>query len=126
METRANYVMIGGFVLGTLVAAFLFIYWLAAAADSGKSVNVKVVFPGPVTGLPVGGQVLFNGIKVGDVSALDFDPRDPRIVIATIRVSPNAPLRKDVRATLGFQGLTGVAYVDLKGAPPRQDFFLVR
>ncbi|CUA91810.1 MlaD family protein [Pannonibacter indicus] len=115
METRANYVMIGGFVLGILVAAFLFIYWLAAAADSGKSINVKVVFPGAVTGLPVGGQVLFNGIKVGDVSALDFDPRDPRIVIATIRVSPNAPLRKDVRATLGFQGLTGVAYVDLKG-----------
>ncbi|MEH0069626.1 MlaD family protein [Pannonibacter sp. Pt2-lr] len=59
--------------------------------------------------------MLFNGIKVGDVSALDFDPADPRIVIATIRVSPNAPLRKDVRATLGFQGLTGVAYVDLKG-----------
>jgi phospholipid/cholesterol/gamma-HCH transport system substrate-binding protein len=115
METRANYVLIGGFVLGALFAAFLFIYWLAATSDSSSSVNVKVVFPGPVTGLPVGGQVLFNGIKVGDVGTLDFDPKDPRIVIATIRVSPTAPLRKDVKATLGFQGLTGVAYVDLKG-----------
>lgn len=126
METRANYVMIGGFVLGILVAAFLFIYWLAAAADSGKSVNAKVVFPGPVTGLPVGGQVLFNGIKVGDVGALDFDPRDPRIVIATIRVSPTAPLRKDVKATLGFQGLTGVAYVDLKGGTTSTGMLLDR
>ncbi|MFN4010426.1 MAG: MlaD family protein [Pannonibacter sp.] len=115
METRANYVLIGGFVLGTLLAAFLFIYWLAANSDSRTSVNVKVVFPGAVTGLPVGGQVLFNGIKVGDVATLDFDPTDPRIVVATIRVSPTAPLRKDVKATLGFQGLTGVAYVDLKG-----------
>ncbi|WP_439529746.1 MlaD family protein [Pannonibacter sp.] len=115
METRANYVLIGGFVLGTLLAAFLFIYWLAANSDSRTSVNVKVIFPGPVTGLPVGGQVLFNGIKVGDVGALDFDSTDPRIVVATIRVTPTAPLRKDVKATLGFQGLTGVAYVDLKG-----------
>ncbi|WP_106752984.1 MCE family protein [Pannonibacter carbonis] len=115
METRANYVLIGGFVLGTLLAAFLFIYWLAASSDSRTSVNVKVVFPGAVTGLPVGGQVLFNGIKVGDVATLDFDPTDPRIVVATIRVTPTAPLRKDVKATLGFQGLTGVAYVDLKG-----------
>lgn len=115
METRANYVMIGTFVVAVLVAAFLSIFWLAASADSRQSVNVKVIFPGPVTGLPVGGQVLFNGIKVGDVSALDFDPRDPNIVIATIRVSPTVPLRKNVRATVGFQGLTGVAYVDLKG-----------
>ncbi|NBN63505.1 MCE family protein [Microvirga tunisiensis] len=124
METRANYVIIGGFVLGILFAAFLFIYWLAATADSRSSVNVKVVFPGPVTGLPVGGQVLFNGIKVGDVGALDFDPNDPRIVIATIRVTPTAPLRKDVKATLGFQGLTGVAYVDLTGGTTGTDLLL--
>ncbi|ADZ69923.1 MlaD family protein [Polymorphum gilvum] len=115
METRANYVLIGGFVLGILFAAFVFIYWLAATVDSRQSVNVKVIFPGPVTGLPIGGQVLFNGIKIGDVGSLDFDQTDPQVVIATIRVNPNAPLRRDIRATLGFQGLTGVAYVDLKG-----------
>ncbi len=122
METRANYVAIGAFVVATIFAAFVFIYWMGSSADSAKRANVKVIFPGVVTGLSVGSQVLFNGIKVGDVGALDFDPKDPKVVIATIRVDPNAPLRKDVKATLGFQGLTGVAYVELSGgtsaAPP--------
>jgi hypothetical protein len=73
------------------------------------------VFPAPVTGLPIGGQVLFNGIPIGNVSALDFDPENPKVVVATVRVKPNTPLRKDTKASLNFQGLTGVAYVDLNG-----------
>jgi len=115
METRANYIVIGGFVIATLVAAFGFIYWLAVTAETRENVFMKVIFPAPVTGLPVGGQVLFNGIRIGDVSALDFDPSDPTKVVATVRVRPSAPLREDTKATLNFTGLTGVAYVDLNG-----------
>ena len=76
---------------------------------------VDVVFTEAVTGLSVGGSVNFNGIKVGDVGELGFDAKDPRVVIATIRVSPSTPLRRDVKATLGFQTLSGIAYVDLSG-----------
>ncbi|GGB37110.1 hypothetical protein GCM10011316_06520 [Roseibium aquae] len=115
METRANYIVIGAFVMATLLAAFGFVYWLAVTAESRENVFMKIVFPAPVTGLPVGGQVLFNGIRIGDVSSLDFDPSDPTKVIATVRVRPSAPLRSDTKATLNFTGLTGVAYVDLNG-----------
>lgn len=115
METRANYIVIGSFMMAVLLGAFLFVYWLAATADSRENVYVKIIFPAPVTGLPLGGQVLFNGIKVGDVSALDFDPKNPKVVVATVRVKPNTPLRADTKAALNFQGLTGVAYVDLNG-----------
>jgi len=115
METRANYIIIGAFMMATLVSAFGFVYWLAATAESRENVFLKIVFPAPVTGLPVGGQVLFNGIKVGDVSSLDFDPDNPKVVIATVRVKPTTPLRDDTVATLNFTGLTGVAYVDLNG-----------
>lgn len=115
METRANYILIGAFMVATLVSAFGFIYWMAATAESRRNVEVKILYPGPVTGLPVGGQVLFNGIKVGDVSALDFAPDDPTKVIATVRINPSTPLREDTTATLNFTGLTGVAYVDLAG-----------
>ncbi|WP_153768382.1 MCE family protein [Labrenzia sp. CE80] len=115
METRANYIIIGAFMMATLVGAFGFVYWLAATAESRENVFLKIVFPAPVTGLPVGGQVLFNGIKVGDVSSLDFDPDNPKVVIATVRVKPSTPLRDDTVATLNFTGLTGVAYVDLNG-----------
>lgn len=115
METRANYIAIGAFVFATLIIGFVFIYWLGARAEGPRALPVKVVFNGAVTGLSVGGAVNFNGIKVGDVGDLGFDPKDPRVVIATIRVSPTTPLRTDVKATLGFQTLSGIAYVDLSG-----------
>ncbi|MGV2976888.1 MlaD family protein [Roseibium alexandrii] len=115
METRANYILIGAFMIATLFSAFGFIYWLAVTAESRQNVEVKILFPGAVTGLPVGGQVLFNGIKVGDVSSLDFAPGDPTKVLATVRIRPSTPLREDTKATLNFTGLTGVAYVDLIG-----------
>jgi phospholipid/cholesterol/gamma-HCH transport system substrate-binding protein len=115
METRANYIIIGSFVMAILLGGFAFIYWLAVTAESRENVFVKIVFPAPVTGLPIGGQVLFNGIPIGNVSALDFDPENPKVVVATVRVKPNTPLRKDTKASLNFQGLTGVAYVDLNG-----------
>jgi phospholipid/cholesterol/gamma-HCH transport system substrate-binding protein len=115
METRANYIIIGAFVFITLFVGFVFIYWLGARSEGPRALPVKVVFNGAVTGLSVGGAVNFNGIKVGDVGALGFDSKDPSVVIATIRVNPTTPLRKDVKATLGFQTLSGIAYVDLSG-----------
>ncbi|MCV0424006.1 MAG: MlaD family protein [Roseibium sp.] len=115
METRANYILIGAFMVAILIGAFGFVYWLAVTAESRQNVPLKIVYPGPVTGLPVGGQVLFNGIKVGDVKSLDFAPDDPTKVVATVGIKPSTPLRKDTKATLNFTGLTGVAYVDLSG-----------
>lgn len=115
METRANYILIGAFMVAILFAAFGFVYWLAVTAESRQNVPLKIIFPGAVTGLPVGGQVLFNGIKVGDVKSLDFDPDDPTKVVATVGIKPSTPLRKDSKASLNFTGLTGVAYVDLTG-----------
>ncbi|WP_029063126.1 MlaD family protein [Labrenzia sp. DG1229] len=115
METRANYILIGSFMVAILVAAFGFVYWKAATAESRQNVELMVIYPGPVTGLPVGGQVLFNGIKVGDVKSLDFAPDDPTKVVATVGIKPTTPIREDTKATLNFTGLTGIAYVDLSG-----------
>ncbi|WP_346894495.1 MlaD family protein [uncultured Roseibium sp.] len=115
METRANYILIGSFMMAVLLGSFLFVYWLAVTAESRENVFVRIIFPAPVTGLPIGGQVLFNGIPIGNVSALDFDPQNPKVVVATVRVKPNTPLRTDTTASLNFTGLTGVAYVDLNG-----------
>ncbi|MEP3277325.1 MAG: MlaD family protein [Stappiaceae bacterium] len=118
METRANYVAIGAFVVATIFLAFIFIYWLGSNADSSQRANVRVIFPGPVTGLSVGGLVLFNGIKIGDVAQISFDDKDPKKVIAVARLDPTTPLRKDTKATLGVSILSGVAYIELTGGSP--------
>ena len=36
METKANYLMIGGFVLGVLAFAFIFVFWMSNFAGGGK------------------------------------------------------------------------------------------
>ena len=120
METRANYVTIGLFVLAVLAGAFLFVYWLYAAREGGQRTPIEIVFPGSVTGLAVGAPVYFNGIRIGEVGKLAFAGQGSTSVVATSNVDPNAPLKKDVRAELGFQGLTGIAYVSLTGGSQDQ------
>ena len=64
-------------------------------------------------GLSQGGEVHFNGIKVGDVKKIALDPADPRQVIARIRVTSDVPIRQDSYATLEPQGITGVNFIQI-------------
>ena len=70
MEIRAPYVVVGAFVLSAIVAVFGFVYWLDNVGGIGKRESYQLVFTDPVPGLLVGAGVLFNGIRVGEVTAL--------------------------------------------------------
>lgn len=115
MESRANYAVIGGFVLIMLMIGLAFLGWLSNAGQNQRQAEVRVVFSGAVTGLSTGSAVLFNGIKIGEVRDLRLDENDPRTVIAIIRVNRDVPLKTDTRATLSYQGLTGAATLQLEG-----------
>jgi len=115
METRANYVVIGLFTLAVIAGGFGFVYWFSRTGDGGERAVYRVVFDGAVSGLRTGGWVLFNGIKVGEVSDLKLNPENPRQVIATIAVDKAVPMRADTRVGLDFQGLTGIASISVKG-----------
>jgi phospholipid/cholesterol/gamma-HCH transport system substrate-binding protein len=120
METKANTALIGAFTLVVLALGFVFIYWLARGSEQGNNVPLVVVFQDPVTGLSVGSQVVFNGIKIGDVKTLDLDPKQPSNVVATLNVQPLRSIKQDTQVTLGFQGLTGVGYVEMAGGSPEK------
>ncbi len=115
METRAPYVVVGAFVLAAIVAAFGFVYWLNNAGGIGKRDTYQLVFNGPVPGLLVGAAVLFNGIRVGEVTSLELVVDRPHDVHARIAVAEHTPVRADTRVTLDFQGLTGVPVISLEG-----------
>ncbi len=115
METRANYVAIGAFVMVVFLSLLGSLYWLYKSSEPGATAQVRIIFTEPVTGLSTGGSVLFNGIRVGEVTQLFFAPGGGDDVIATVRISQNAPIKTDTVAKLGFQGLTGVAYISLTG-----------
>jgi phospholipid/cholesterol/gamma-HCH transport system substrate-binding protein len=119
METKANTALIGAFTLVVLALGFVFVYWLARGTDQGTSVPLTVIFEDPITGLSVGSQVVFNGIKVGEVKTLDLDPEKPNVVRAGLSVKPLRSIKADTQVTLGFQGLTGVGYVEMAGGSPQ-------
>ncbi|WP_319532169.1 MlaD family protein [uncultured Cohaesibacter sp.] len=110
METKANFVAIGLFTLILTAVGFGFIYWIARFDDVKPMREVVVRFEGSVAGLFKGGQVLFNGIKVGEVNGLNYDPDDPKYVRANLSVDSEIPLKQDSRVELSFQGLTGVRH----------------
>jgi phospholipid/cholesterol/gamma-HCH transport system substrate-binding protein len=114
METRAPFALIGGFVLAAIVAVFGFVYWLNNTGGVGPRASYHVQFDGSVPGL-LGAAVLFNGIRVGEVSDLGLAPDNPHRVNATISVAVTTPVRADTKVGLEFQGLTGVPVIALEG-----------
>jgi phospholipid/cholesterol/gamma-HCH transport system substrate-binding protein len=115
METRAPFVLIGAFVLAAIAAVFGFVYWLNNSGGLGPRATYHVQFEGSVPGLLVGAAVLFNGIRVGEVTELGLAPDSPRRVNATISVASYTPVRADTKVGLEFQGLTGVPVITLEG-----------
>lgn len=118
METKANYVLIGAFVFLAAGALALFTLWIAGNPFSRSFKDYDVIFSGPVNGLSEGGEVRFNGIKVGEVTTLRLDRQDPNRVIAHIRVEGQTPVRTDSVAQLNFQGITGVTFIQILAGDP--------
>jgi len=115
METRAPFVIVGAFVLAAIIGVFGFVYWLHNSGGLGPRTTYHVQFDGSVPGLLVGAAVLFNGIRVGEVSDLGLAPDNPRRVNAAISVAATTPVRSDTKVGLEFQGLTGVPVIALEG-----------
>ena len=118
METKANYIVTGAFTLAVIFGVFGFIYWFQNNGDNSDRSVYRIVFVGSVSGLRPGAAVLFDGMRVGEVTKLALDAHDPRKVEALIALDRAVPMRADTKVTLAFQGLTGLAKVSLTGGSP--------
>ena len=115
METKANYVAVGAFVLACVIGLVVTILWLAGIQYSQEYAYYQSYFKGPVTGLGKGTTARYNGIEVGRITDLAFDPADPQRVIVTMQVQPNLKIREDSIASIESQGFTGATYVEITG-----------
>ncbi|WP_374569866.1 MlaD family protein [Phenylobacterium sp.] len=118
MERNANYALVGLSTLILFIGAVVFAVWLMQLRFAQDYDVYDIVFQGPVRGLSQGGEVHFNGIKVGEVTKIDLDPSDPTRVIARTRVTSNVPIRQDSYATLEPLGVTGVNLVQITAGTP--------
>ena len=93
-----------------------FVVWLAGADIRRSYDYYDIFFEGSVSGLGIGGDVRYRGIKVGSIVNIAVDPADPERAGVTIEVESTVPIRDGDIAALQLQGITGVAYVNIAGA----------
>jgi phospholipid/cholesterol/gamma-HCH transport system substrate-binding protein len=118
METRANYILIGLFTLVVVAAGFGFVYWFSGSHAGVERATYRILFEGSVAGLRSGASVLFNGIRVGEVTSLRLDAANPKQVTAIVGIDRSVAVREDTKVGLDFQGLTGIASITLRGGSP--------
>jgi phospholipid/cholesterol/gamma-HCH transport system substrate-binding protein len=113
MERDAHYAAVGIATVALVAALVVFTIWLARIQFNSEYDVYDIVFSGPVNGLSEGGEVHFNGIRVGEVTDLNLDPKKGDQVIARIRLDASTPVRVTSRAQLEPQGITGLNYVQI-------------
>jgi phospholipid/cholesterol/gamma-HCH transport system substrate-binding protein len=115
METRANYVAVGAFVVILLVAAAGVMLWLIGSQFAVKVGYFHISFEGSVSGLTKDSTVRYNGVPVGKVSDIAIDKVHPNHITVVVALDPNTVIRKDAVASLASQGLTGGSYIEISG-----------
>ncbi len=126
METRAHYLLIGGFVLALVFAMFGFVIWLARLDVDQEYTRYDIYFEGAVSGLTKGSTVRLNGVPVGQVTRITIPPEDPSRVKVEVKIRSDVPITEGAVARLEVLGFTGVSFVQIRGSqgtrrlePPR-------
>src|SRR3546814_14502021 len=94
METRANYIMVGCFVLLLAFGLLGFVLWLAQFQFEEEYARYDIVFESSVTGLNEGSPVRYRGARVGEVLSVDLDPDRPTAIRVTLEEIGRAPGRE--------------------------------
>jgi phospholipid/cholesterol/gamma-HCH transport system substrate-binding protein len=116
METRANHLLVGGFVLLVVAGLFIFAIWLARVQIERGGKPYRIYFEESVAGLALGSDVRYRGIRTGAVTAISVDATDPSRVAVSVEIDPETEIREGDRASLRLQGITGLAYINIEGA----------
>jgi phospholipid/cholesterol/gamma-HCH transport system substrate-binding protein len=116
METRANYVIVGVFVLSAIVLAFIAVLYLSHIRFGETTQHYYIFFKGSVEGLNKGSQVQYNGIPIGRVTDVRVDPANLEQIQVTVEINTSiVPIKTDARAFLDTNLLNDIATIQIRG-----------
>jgi phospholipid/cholesterol/gamma-HCH transport system substrate-binding protein len=111
MENRSHALMTGFFTIALLVAAVLAGLWFNR--DRTEKVPYEIVTTQSIPGLNPQAAVRYRGLEVGRVDDIIFDPRVTGQILIKLSVDAGSPITTTTFASLGYQGVTGIAFVQL-------------
>ena len=111
MENRSHALMTGFFTIALLIAAVLAGLWFNR--DRTERVPYVIATTQSIPGLNPQASVRYRGLEVGRVDDINFNPAVPGQIVLRLSVDPETPMTKTTFATLGYQGVTGIAFIQL-------------
>jgi phospholipid/cholesterol/gamma-HCH transport system substrate-binding protein len=111
MENKSHALAAGAFVI--LVTALLLALAAWLMRDTRIRDRLEFSTRESVTGLQPQAAVRYRGIAVGKVESIEFDPKQRGNVLVTLAIDRGTPITASTYATLGYQGVTGLSYVQL-------------
>jgi len=115
MESRINYTLVGLFVLLLTAGLTYFVYWLGTHGGSEEYDCYRVYMSESVAGLSADASVKYMGVSVGTVEHIGINPVNPKQVELILKIRRGTPVTEDTTAQLKFFGITGLAFIELKG-----------
>ncbi len=117
MENKSHALAAGLFILALTALLVSAAMWLTR--DTSALATFELAGNVNVAGLQPQATVRLRGVPVGKVQDIRLDPAAPGQVLVSIAVDAQAPISSATQASLGYQGVTGLAFIALEdgGAP---------
>ena len=102
------------FVSLLLLLAVLAVFIVPKLQEEGDTyfINFKEM---SVNGVNEGSFVKYQGVKIGQVSRMNVNPRDLSSILVYVSIKKGFPVKKDMRARLQYAGITGRRFVEISG-----------
>lgn len=115
METKVKYTIVGLFVLCTGIGAIVCALWLGGFYKKENFNYYFTEFHESVAGLNKDAPVKYMGVTIGSVKDIRINAADPTTITVLLKIQKDSPILEGMYTTLNFTGITGIAYVEIKG-----------
>jgi phospholipid/cholesterol/gamma-HCH transport system substrate-binding protein len=113
MYEQTNYLAVGVFVLIGTIVLLAVGFWVGGVGQTVPMTQYTIVFERDVNGLSEGSPVRYMGVDVGQVTTIQLFHAERTAIEVRIEVVSSTPVDSGTYASLGYLGITGVAFINL-------------
>ena len=114
MESRFKYFVVGLFLIAfvSLFIVVVLVLYKGFYRVDYKTYLIKTSYS--INGLEIGSPVKYKGVPVGKVKKIEVNWEKPSEVLVFVDIDSRLKVDEKIYATLGLQGITGLAYISLE------------